>query len=100
MPNYSFLCEKCDHKFDELLPVNDREIPLKNKCPNCKKKGGIKRDFNDYSQSIASDATLTPDKATGGQWNELMGRMKKGISKRFHKNLDTVSSRTGRYWKR
>jgi putative FmdB family regulatory protein len=98
MPNYSFICNKCEHKFDELLSVNDREGPLKKKCPSCNKKGGVKRDFNDYSQTIGSDTTLTPNNATGGRWNELMGRMKKGIAKRYHKNLDSATSRTGRYW--
>jgi hypothetical protein len=27
-----------------------------------------------------------------------MGRIKKGVAKRHHKNLDQASSNTGRYW--
>lgn len=98
MPNYGFVCEKCEHKFDEFLSIEEREKPLTKKCPSCNKKGGVKRDYADFTQPIGSDATLTPNKATGGQWNELMGRMKKGLAKRHHKNLDIASSRTGRYW--
>ena len=98
MPNYGFICEKCDHVFEDILSIVDREKPLNEKCPNCGKKKGIKRNYNDYTQKIGSDATLNANKATGGKWNELMGRMKKGISKRYHNNLDIASSRTGKYW--
>lgn len=98
MPNYGFICEKCEHQFDEILSISDRETPIEKPCPNCKKKKCVKRNYNDYSQKIGSDATLNANKATGGKWNELMGRMKKGISKRYHKNLDIASSRSGKYW--
>jgi hypothetical protein len=99
MPNYGFVCDKCDHSFDRLLSIADREQPLKEKCPSCGKKKGVRRQYDSYSQTVSSDATLTPNKATGGKWNELMGRMKKGLSKRHHKNLDQATSNTGRYWK-
>lgn len=98
MPVYGFICNKCDHKFDEYLKMDEREEPLKKPCPKCKKKKSIRREYDGFSQSIGSDATLTPNKATGGQWNEMMGRMKKGLAKRFHKNLDQASANTGRYW--
>ena len=37
MPNYGFICNKCTHQFDSLLSIDDRDIPLKKKCPKCKK---------------------------------------------------------------
>lgn len=98
MPNYAFICEKCEHEFEKFLSIADREEPLSKSCPNCKKRKCVKRNFNDYSQTIGSDHTLDANKATGGRWNELMGRMKKGLSKRFHKNLDVASSQKGKYW--
>jgi putative FmdB family regulatory protein len=98
MPVYQFACTKCNHVFDQYLKIEERELPTKDKCPNCKKKG-VQRDYNNFSQTIGSDATLTPDRATGGRWNELMGRMKKGLSKRHHKNLDEATARTGKYWR-
>lgn len=98
MPTYEFICDKCKHQFEELLSINDRENPIKEKCPSCKKKGGVNRNYNSYTQTIGSDTTLNANKATGGQWNELMGRMKGGIAKRYHKNLDIASKQTGRYW--
>ncbi len=98
MPNYGFICNKCTHQFDSLLSIDDRDIPLKKKCPKCKKTKCVVRNYSLYTQQIGSDATLNANKATGGKWNELMGRMKRGVGKRFHKNLDIASSNTGRYW--
>lgn len=99
MPNYGFICKKCEHRFDCYLKMDEREQPLSEPCPSCKKKKSITREYDSFTQPIASDTNLTPNKATGGKWNELMGRMKKGISKRYHKNLDVASSQTGRYWR-
>ena len=38
MPNYGFVCDNCEHTFDELLSIADREKPLTKACPNCKRK--------------------------------------------------------------
>ena len=98
VPTYQYVCNKCNHGFDEFMKMEDREIPTTKACPSCKKKKSVVRDYNSFSQSIGSDATVTPNKVTGGKWNEMMGRMKKGLAKRYHKNLDSASSNTGRYW--
>ena len=44
------------------------------------------------------DATLTPNKATGGRWGELMDRMQKapGIRKSDADHLQNASSKTGK----
>ena len=49
-------------------------------------------------QSLNSDSLLNANRATGGQWNELMTRMKSGIPKRYHNTLDAASKNTGRRW--
>lgn len=98
MPNYGFVCDKCNHTFDQYLSMEERELPLGKPCPECKKKG-VRRQYDSFSQPISSDSTLTANTATGGKWNELMGKMKKGVAKRYHKNLDIASSHTGRNWK-
>ena len=38
MPNYGFICEGCNHSFEELLSINEREIPLSEDCPQCGEK--------------------------------------------------------------
>jgi putative FmdB family regulatory protein len=97
MPNYGFICESCNHAFEQLLPIKDREIPLNESCPKCNQKK-VAKDFGQMRQALSSDNTFNANKATGGQWNELMSRMKRGVPKRYHENLDSASERTGRSW--
>ena len=35
MPTYDYLCDACDHKFEEWQSFHDAELT---KCPKCKKK--------------------------------------------------------------
>ena len=35
MPTYEYVCDACDHKFDELQSFSDEPLT---KCPKCKKK--------------------------------------------------------------
>jgi hypothetical protein len=51
------------------------------------------------SLSINSDMTLTPNKATGGRWNELMAKMKSGLPQRYARKLDKPNNMSGRSWK-
>lgn len=94
MPTYAFMCEKCDNKFEETLSMANNDIPLKSPCPKCHKKAVI-RDYGNESVGMALDATLSPNKATGGAWNELMAKIKPGIPARFRRSLDAASERRG-----
>ena len=38
MPLYDYECKACEHQFDELIPMADREKPTRRKCPECGKK--------------------------------------------------------------
>jgi putative FmdB family regulatory protein len=98
MPNYGYVCEGCKYTFERFLKMSERDDPLSEDCPKCKNKK-ISKDFNTMLPSLSSDATLSPDKATGGRWSELMNKMKGGLSKRFHKKLDKTKGHTGRQWK-
>jgi putative FmdB family regulatory protein len=94
MPIYAFVCESCDHTFDEILSMKDNTVPLSNPCPKCKKKK-IVRNYVGESVAMAVDSTISANKATGGAWNELMAKMKPGMPKRFRRNLDAASERRG-----
>jgi hypothetical protein len=48
---------------------------------------------------LGADATLSPDKASGGRWKHVMEKVKSGVPKRFHRNLDDAGRRTGRRWR-
>jgi hypothetical protein len=60
---------------------------------------GVEKSWVGQTPGLAADSTLTPDKKTGGQWGELMGKMKRGMPKRYHYNLDRASSHKGSRYK-
>jgi len=93
MPNYAFKCEKCDHTFDEMLALNDRDVPTKKPCPKCKKKKVI-RDWGASTPSLAMDATLTPQKVVGSQFKEVIEKIKNSgqVPKRMHAKLDNSAN--------
>lgn len=95
MPNYEFKCEGCGEVFSRLLSISDRNLPLTESCSVCNCKT-INKTFS--APLLLSDCTITADKKTGGQWSQLMGKIKKGIPKRYHEKLDMSSARTGKRW--
>lgn len=98
MPTYSFACKSCNKNWDCFLSVSERDNPLKQKCPHCNEKT-VERSWTGTEISIQSDATLTPNKATGGRWNELMSKMKSGLPNRYARKLDSSGNMSGRAWK-
>ena len=97
MPTYNYKCEKCEHAWEDFLSMADNHKPTKEPCPQCgvnkvrKVVGGM--------PGISVDTNLTPDKATGGKWSELMGRMKNVAGAQGRRKLDSSSDHSGRRWR-
>jgi putative FmdB family regulatory protein len=94
MPIYDYMCKACEHQFEESLSMSNLDKPTKNPCPKCGKKQ-VKKTMGGFP-SVASDEKLTPNRATGGRWNELMNQMKPGLPSRMRDGLD--KGHTGRRW--
>jgi putative FmdB family regulatory protein len=58
MPLYEYQCTKCNHAFNEILKIDDRNEPTINPCPNCKETQCI--------QSIMGAANLVSPNAISG----------------------------------
>jgi putative FmdB family regulatory protein len=93
MPIYEYTCNKCNHVHDAVRSVDNRDSPIE--CPECASMDSIK---NVTGAMGAVDTKLTPDKATGGQYSQLMDKMKRGTPKAYHETLDRSSSRNGSIW--
>jgi putative FmdB family regulatory protein len=98
MPIYDYRCEKCEVIWEESHPMSSMNAPTKEPCPHCEEDKCVVKHVGGFP-GLASDATLTANKKTGGQWNELMGRMKNVVGRDYKHNLDKASERTGTRWK-
>ena len=97
MPNYDYLCEACNHSFELFLTYDERETPCEEVCPVCEEKKVVKTVGG--FPGLAADSTLTPDKKTGGQWSEMMNRVKAGVPKKYHAGLDKSTNMNGKRWR-
>ena len=95
MPTYDYVCDACEHTFEQTRMISERDQPISEPCPKCQKEGEVRRDWSFTTPGLGADMTLTPDKATGGQWSELMSKMKEGVPERLKKNLDSGTNRSG-----
>jgi putative FmdB family regulatory protein len=83
MPTYEFECEKCNHVFEDLLKIDQRNFPLIQPCPNCKEKKSIK--------AVLGAPTLVSPNAISGlrkPKEDFVERMKK--IKKEHKGTNSV----------
>jgi len=95
MPVYEYYCEGCEERFEAILPMARFDEPTTEPCPGCRLLGTVHRRMPS-SILTGVDATLTPNKKTGGQWGQLMDRMKRNLPPSHHKQLDDASSQSGK----
>ncbi len=94
MPMYDYRCDECEHIWEENLSMANREKPCGLPCPGCGKDNCVKKNVSGFP-GIGCDMTLTPDKATGGRWSEIMNKINDDLPDRYK----TGSDLTGHRWK-
>jgi putative FmdB family regulatory protein len=99
MPNYNYECNKCKKLWEEVHTIAEREKPTTEPCPKCGAKGTVIKSWTGCTPGLDADYNLTPNKATGGRWNELMTRMKAGAPPRLRHRFDQSNNVRGRRWK-
>jgi len=73
MPNYDFICQSCGHEFEQIVPFEDRDSPLK--CPSCGKKK-VSRGVSAVKMSYSSLKSNVSRAGSG--WNDVLKKVKKG----------------------
>jgi len=96
MPSYNYECNKCGEVWEELHSMADKDKPTTLPCPHCKKKKCVIKSWKDCTPGLGADWTLTPDKASGGRWSEVMNKIKSGLPKRMHGRFDQGNNMRGR----
>ena len=41
MPAYTYHCDSCNHDFEAILKIADRDLPTQEPCPNCHTEGQV-----------------------------------------------------------
>ena len=80
MPIYEYTCHACGHNSEEMKTIAARDEPCGQPCEKCG-ASEVKRGIPLPTMGV--DATLTPDKATGGMWSELTNKIQKTVPKRY-----------------
>lgn len=73
--NYEYECQKCGHVFERNLPIDKRDQPLKEPCPNCGERGMVVR--NVTKLAITSGGVKSLQQRAGDGFNDLLKKIKK-----------------------
>lgn len=41
MPAYTYHCSNCNHDFEKVLKIADRDLPVTEPCPQCSAEGQV-----------------------------------------------------------
>ena len=81
---YGYICDICDYSFEReySMTSDEKNKPLTEKCPRCKKKGGVRRDYSGISLTYDTLGVTTRAKRVGGEaFTEVMKNIKKKAGK-------------------
>jgi len=94
MPIYEYTCHSCGHTTEEIKTMATRDEPCGLPCEKCG-ESEVKRGIPMTTMGV--DATLNADKATGGQWSELVNKMQQTVPKRYDGLERSKSFNGGKY---
>lgn len=77
MPTYEFECEKCKHRFGDILKISERNLPLENPCPNCKEEKCIVSVFS--APAVVSPNAIDGLRKPRSDFKERMSQIKSGL---------------------
>ena len=84
--------------WEEIHPMSDRDTPTKLPCPHCKAEECVSKSWKNCTPSLGADWNLTPNKVSGGRWNELMSKIKAGMPENARKRFDKGNNAKGTRW--
>jgi putative FmdB family regulatory protein len=89
MPTYEYQCRACQHAFEDIQKIADRDLPCAAPCPQCRKRKVVRG----ISVPVTgADATVGP----GADFKELARKMGRGLPKSARENMDRAASLRGR----
>jgi putative FmdB family regulatory protein len=77
MPTYDYKCSQCEHIFDKILKIADRDLPTLDKCPNCNCERCVELEI--MASSLVSPFRIEGLKKPHPQFRERMQQIKGGL---------------------
>jgi len=76
MPTYDYQCQQCLHTFEEVLKIDDRNLPTLSPCPQCNTEQSI---LLIVGSPLIADPIRIGVKKPHGAFTERMQEMKKRL---------------------
>jgi len=89
MPTYEYQCRACQHAFEDIQKIADRDTPCSEPCPQCRRRKVVR---GISVPVMGADANVGP----GADFKELTRKMGAGLPKKYRENLDRAASLRGR----
>lgn len=85
MPTYEYQCQKCEHCFEAIRRIDDRELPTKEPCPNCSEVGCV--DLCIGAVGLVDVFSVSGLKRAPTPFREKMQQIKRDLPPRLKKNI-------------
>lgn len=79
MPTYDYTCSECEHTFDAILKICDRNLPAADPCPVCGKTGHVTLTL--CAPSLVSPLRIDGLRKPSSQFKERMSQIKQGLKR-------------------
>jgi putative FmdB family regulatory protein len=76
MPTYDYTCKNCQHAFEEICKIDDRELPTKSPCPKCNESS---IELTMSAPNLVSPFRIDGLKKQPGQFKDRMAQIKHGL---------------------
>lgn len=73
---YDYKCDACGHIFERTSRMSDREVPLSEPCPECKKENVVQRYMGNQTMGW-SDAIQLGMKKSPEEWRSFLRTLHK-----------------------
>lgn len=81
---YDYKCNDCCYEWEDGYPMDARDKPLSEPCPNCSKEGSVARVPSAVKMSYQGQHTV--QKRAGSEWNDVLTKIK---SNNFGSTIET-----------
>lgn len=93
MPNYEYKCHACQHQWDDIQTIANRDKPLAEPCPGCQATNSVVRGW-DSPPTMGVDGALKPAKSFTRRMEAMRSKLGK-YNPQVRHNIDRALDMKG-----